>query len=454
VGRTSRWDRPPAPRDLRWFVRLVGTTLIVIGLLMFGFVAYQLWGTGIEYARAQDRAQRQFDELMAAASEVSTTAPSTTNSTPTTSPTTTQVVVAATAEAPVTAAAEASTSTSTSTSTTTSTIAPTTTVAGFDVAALDIDEGEPVAWLRIPRIGLDDIVVAGVGRDDLKKGPGHYPQTPMPGQLGNSAIAGHRTTFGGPFLHVDELEPGDEILINTPYGEFVYVVTGTEIVNPDQWEVIATTDPTVATLTLTSCHPVASAAQRIIVHADLDLARSDQPGQAVFNYGRDAVANATGALPGADDVEQTSTVGETTTTTPATSTAGTAAVSADSVAGSSEPSTSAVTTSTVAPPVLTGDTLYSVLPGGGTIGGGGGDDADTAATETEDAFGNHWFTDSAAWPQVALWGALSAAIAVGAYQLAKRFRNSWIGLAAGTLPFLVALYFFYQNVNRLLPAAL
>ena len=63
-------------------------------------------------------------------------------------------------------------------------------------------------------MGRDDFVVAGVGREELKKGPGHYPQTPMPGQLGNSAIAGHRTTYGGPFLEIDELEPGDEIIVD------------------------------------------------------------------------------------------------------------------------------------------------------------------------------------------------------------------------------------------------
>jgi len=97
------------------------------------------------------------------------------------------------------------------------------------------------------------------------------------------------------------------------------------------------------------------------------------------------------------------------------------------------------------------DTLYTVLPGGGTIGGpqGGGD-----GEAAEDAFSNHWFTDSAAWPQVALWGGLAAAAVAGAYFLAKRIRNGWIGLAVGVVPFVVALYFFYQNVNRLLPAAL
>jgi sortase A len=93
-----------------------------------------------------------------------------------------------------------------------------------------------------------------------------------------------------------------------------------------------------------------------------------------------------------------------------------------------------------------------VLPGGGTIGGARDDGANGEAAE--DAFSNHWFTDSAAWPHVALWGALATAVVIGAYFLARHFRNSWIGLAAGIVPFVVALYFSYQNINRLLPAAL
>src|SRR5262245_32344702 len=267
MGRTSRWDRPPAPRDFRWFVRLVGKTLIVTGVLMFGFVAYQLWGTGIEYSRAQDRAENQFEQLLAEAGRVSTTSAAP----PSTVPPTTTTLPSTTSSNASTSSNPASTSTSTSTtstSTTTSTTTPPTTT--LDVAALDIQEGESFAQLRIPRIGLDDYVVAGVGREDLKKGPGHYPQTPMPGQLGNSAIAGHRTTYGGPFLHLDEVEPGDEILIDTPYGEFVYVTARTEIVAADDWQVIATVDPTRATLSLTTCHPIGTASERMIVHAELD----------------------------------------------------------------------------------------------------------------------------------------------------------------------------------------
>ncbi len=444
MGGTSRWDRPPVAHDLRWFVRLVGKTLIVTGLLMFGFVAYQLWGTGIEFARAQDRAEDQFEELLATASAPSTTTSSTTSTAP---PTT------STSEPATSTTSGPTSTTTTSTTAPPTTLPPTTTTAPFDVAALGIADGDPIARLEIPRIGRDDYVVAGVGREELKKGPGHYPQTPMPGQLGNSAIAGHRTTYGGPFLEVDELEPGDEIIVETPYGRFVYLTTTTEIVDADNWQVIATIDPTVASLTLTSCHPVGTASQRIIVHAELDLAQSDPPGPAVFNYGRDAVASATGELPGENTAEPTTTSAATTTTTTDVAATNVGATASDTTTPSSTTSTTSTTTTTTTTTTqrtLPADELYSVLPGGGTIGGSDGGDGEAA----EDAFSNHWFTDSAAWPQVLLWGAAAAAVAIGGYFVAKRFRNSWIGLGAAVVPFVVALYFFYQNVNRLLPAAL
>ena len=107
-----------------------------------------------------------------------------------------------------------------------------------------IAEGDPIARIEMPSIGVDKIVVAGVDKNDLKKGPGHYPETPMPGQLGNSAIAGHRTTFGQPFFDVDKLETGDEIVVTTLAGRYVYRVTGQQIVSPSDYQVISTTDPT------------------------------------------------------------------------------------------------------------------------------------------------------------------------------------------------------------------
>jgi sortase A len=137
-----------------------------------------------------------------------------------------------------------------------------------------VDDGEATARIRIPAIGVDKIVVQGVSLTNLKKGPGHYPETPLPGQQGNAAIAGHRTTYGAPFNRVDELQPGDEIVVETVQGEFQYLVTDTEgdgngylVVSPSQVEVLD--DFGDDRLTLTACHPKYSARQRIVVVAEL-----------------------------------------------------------------------------------------------------------------------------------------------------------------------------------------
>lgn len=125
--------------------------------------------------------------------------------------------------------------------------------------------GRGVAILRIPRIDLDAVVVEGVGLEDLKKGPGHYPRTPMPGDGGNVGIAGHRTTYGKPFWSLNELTPGDEIFLRTSGGEFAYEVLWTRVVLPSQSEVLDRTRG--PSLTLTTCEPRFSAARRLIVRA-------------------------------------------------------------------------------------------------------------------------------------------------------------------------------------------
>ncbi|OWY63039.1 hypothetical protein B7486_55225, partial [cyanobacterium TDX16] len=118
-----------------------------------------------------------------------------------------------------------------------------------------------------PAIGVDWIVVEGVGLDQLKDGPGHYQGTPYPGQAGNVAIAGHRTTYGQPFHNVDQLKAGDEIILTTAQGEFTYEYRETQIVDPSQVEVIQ--DQGDNRLTLTACHPKYSARQRIVISAAL-----------------------------------------------------------------------------------------------------------------------------------------------------------------------------------------
>jgi sortase A len=137
--------------------------------------------------------------------------------------------------------------------------------------------GSGVAVLRIPRFGRDwaKVVVEGVAVADLKRGPGHYPGTQLPGQVGNFVVSGHRTTYGAPFNRVDELKPGDPIVVETKDTWYTYRVTTTEIVAPTAIEVTypvphhAGAKPTDALITLTSCNPKYSARQRIIVHAKL-----------------------------------------------------------------------------------------------------------------------------------------------------------------------------------------
>jgi sortase A len=196
----------------------VGRACIAAGLLILLFVAYQLWGTGIREAQAQARLEDDFEVAL----EVAEAAPTTT-----TVPGDPETVA---------------------------TIPP-------------VPEGEPTARIRIPAIGVDKIVVEGVTLPDLKKGPGHYPDTPLPGQEGNAAIAGHRTTYGAPFHRLDELSAGDDITVQTVQGTFRYLVREQHVVKPSQVDVLE--DKGDDRLTLTACHPKYSARERIVVVADL-----------------------------------------------------------------------------------------------------------------------------------------------------------------------------------------
>jgi sortase A len=197
-------------------IRGTGKTLIASGVLVLLFVAYQLWGTGLAHDRAQKSLRSEFTSRLAAGT--TTTLP--TEETPSPPPT----------------------------------------------VAEPVAEGA-VALMKIPKIGVDQVVGEGVGVEDLKGGPGHYPGTRMPGELGNAAIAGHRTTYGAPFNRLDELEVGDPIEVTTLNGFFRYEVMEQKIVHPDEVSVLDDTPD--GRLTLTTCHPKYSAAERLIVVARL-----------------------------------------------------------------------------------------------------------------------------------------------------------------------------------------
>lgn len=184
-------------------LRATGWTLIIAGFLVVAFILYELWGTGF----VTDRYQQ---ELRADLSR--------------------------------------------------------------DVAGLGPGEepprpipGQAVAIIRIPDIRLNMAVVEGITPDHLKKGPGHYPQTPFPWQDGNTGIAGHRTTYARPFWALDRLDRGDVVYLDTRKGRFVYRVAWARVVLPHQVEVL---DPTARpSLTLTTCNPRFSAAQRLVIRA-------------------------------------------------------------------------------------------------------------------------------------------------------------------------------------------
>ena len=122
--------------------------------------------------------------------------------------------------------------------------------------------------MRIPALGVDTVVVEGVTVSALRAGAGHYPDTPLPGERGNVAIAGHRTTYGKPFRRLDTLAPGDEIEFETPVGRFVYrVARAPFVVDPHDLSVLEQDQRSL--LTLTTCHPVDSARERLVVQAVL-----------------------------------------------------------------------------------------------------------------------------------------------------------------------------------------
>jgi sortase A len=132
-----------------------------------------------------------------------------------------------------------------------------------------LGDGDALTDIKIPKLGVDTTVVEGTSSNALRAGAGHYPQSPLPCETGNVAIAGHRTTYGKPFADVDRLAVGDTITLETPVGSCAYQVSRPPFVTrPDDWSVVAN-NPTARTLTLTTCHPKGSARQRLVVQATL-----------------------------------------------------------------------------------------------------------------------------------------------------------------------------------------
>ncbi len=233
--------------------------MIRAGVLVLLLVVYQLWGTGIHTSEAQDNLRKQFSQDQASAASRATTTPTTTASTP---------HPAADGSIPVP------------------------------------KPGDPIGTIDIPRIGSNFVMVEGVDLKYLSEGPGHFPGTPLPGQAGNAAVAGHRTTYKAPFNRIDELQPGDEIFITTLQGKFTYKVMaqapavpggpalGHRVVKPNAVEILA--DKGRNQLTLMACNPKYYATQRIVVEALLvGNPVAGHPQSHVSNVNQDALAGLT-----------------------------------------------------------------------------------------------------------------------------------------------------------------
>jgi sortase A len=134
-------------------------------------------------------------------------------------------------------------------------------------------EGKAFAFISIPKIKAEHVIVEGTSRDDLRKGPGRIVQSKMPGAAGTFAVSGHRTTYGGPFGDLDKLKAGDEIIIRTKLATYTYSVTHSRVVLPTEVSVLddvrGEDGKLRPTIVLTTCHPKYSAKERLIIFGDL-----------------------------------------------------------------------------------------------------------------------------------------------------------------------------------------
>jgi sortase A len=208
----------PSPRRVDWRtpVRWFGRACLLGAAFFAGYVAWLLWGTGLQTARAQDHLRGTIERQVDHPKPLS--------------------------EAPPPGAR--------------------------------LIPGSAYGVIQIPRIGLDMVVVEGTAYEDLKQGPGHYPDTANPWDgTGRVGIAGHRTTYLAPFFHLDEVQPGDRITLLTKYGRFDYEVTR-NFVLPEATAGVVLQQTKQPTLVLTTCNPKYASSQRLIVTADL----VDSPG--------------------------------------------------------------------------------------------------------------------------------------------------------------------------------
>ncbi len=435
---------------LRRAISGLGRSLITSGVLLLLFVVYQLWGTGIATAQSQSDLRNDltkqglnFDpvpsELVSGDGSAIVTVPVQRGQDGSGSETTLPAVSTAADSVPGTG--------------TTVPTAPPTTAFGQELIShnkttkrVNINAGDAIGRLVIPRISLDDVIVSGADKESLKKGPGHYAKTPMPGEAGNAAIACHRTTFGAPCFRLDELKVGDPILILSKVSGrwFRYNVRKQFVVTPEQNEVLLP-DGNKNTLTMTTCNPRYSAKQRLViladlvgeaVEADINVVEQD-PLAAQLKAQRDAK----------NGITTTAAVSTAPGTTPGGSVAPTTDGLGDGLGSDGDPSVS-VPSSTVSD---SGQTVGATTPNSSAP----RLDGRIESTKTYKV----WFLrgSASAWVNSLMWALICAAIWVVAWLIAHPRRQlfiRWGTYAIGFAVFFIpALYICFVNLSRLLPEA-
>ena len=544
-----------------------GRTIAVLGVVLLLFVAYQLWGTSLQYARAQSELRGDFSDLLsqtaafrdravgtgglgssteavassgnpggiailssgAPASGTSNGIASLSSSTATLSDGTATLSAgtatpsglayeSSTLEAqPPEALPRSSSNTETpqdaavsrpspspasaspaETTRETLIVSPSTRLPREDIENADLvytpgseeilpllypGNGEAVARIVIPAIKMDEIVVEGTDVDALRKGPGHYPWTPMPGQPGNASIAGHRTTYGAPFANIGSLRPGDRITVQTAQGEFVYEVLAQDsptkgylIVSPDRVDLLR--DKGNNLLTLTSCHPRFSNRQRIVVQAKLlgnpvvpmrdANARQDAPMQ-LASEDLTGVTDAEGSAASESNALQTATAAETARIgeagvgeagatdratpanaasgeTGATGNASSSGFASTQQAGSAaEPEGSEISGTAGA----SQNALSASSGSAGSVGSSAAGSASQSAAGT--SFGSGLSGERSAIPSAALWFAATGILWGAVWLVGTRWRRL-PSTAIGILPVLGCLFVAFSYLDRALPS--
>ena len=536
-----------------------GRTIAVLGGVLLLFVAYQLWGTSLQYARAQSGLRDDFSEILsqtasfrngadgtvglgsstetvassgsssgiailssdATAEDASNGIASLSSATATLSDGTATLSAgtatpsglaaeagiseAQTPEAlqPTSASTEIPQETQTSpanaspgeTTRETLLVSPSTRLPREEIENADLvytpgseeilpllypEDGEAVARIVIPAINMDEIVVEGTDVDALRKGPGHYSWTPMPGQPGNASIAGHRTTYGAPFANIGNLRPGDRITVQTAQGEFIYEVLAQDsptkgylIVSPDRVDLLR--DKGSNLLTLTSCHPRFSNRQRIVVQAKLlgdpvvpmrDVnTRQDAPLQ-LASEDLTGVSGAEGSAASESNALQAGNaagvagVGEAGATDRATE-----ANTASGEAGASGNANSSRLTSTQQAGSAAGQEGTAGQTQAGAV-AGDSETSDSAAASRDalsassgsasqpavgTSFGSGLSGERSAIPSAALWFVATAILWGAVWLVGTRWRR-WPSTAIGILPVLGCLFVAFSYLDRALPS--